>query len=162
MREWIEDGKTNGLFNPGSNIHVYVLMRLHSYFNLPDSSHLFHWLWSKIVQKSLDEFKDYWNYHKSRNNNKKHLPSGVPPLQIFRNPEEYGLARLSIPVEVEVVEVLRENLAYSRDEAFRWVPEEFDVVASQIYEKLRCPKLEPSRGWTIFGQMSPLIEDLYM
>ncbi|KAJ7478048.1 hypothetical protein B0H11DRAFT_1726137 [Mycena galericulata] len=145
MREWIEDGKTNGLFNPGSEIHV----------------HLFHWLWSQIVQNSLDEFKDYWNYHKSRNNNKKHLPSGVPPLEIFRNPEAYGLARLSTPVEAEVVEALRENLACSREEAFRWVPEEFDVTARQVYEEIRRPKLEPSRGWTIFGQMTPLIENMY-
>lgn len=26
LREWIEDGKTNGIFNPGSEIHVYVLI----------------------------------------------------------------------------------------------------------------------------------------
>ncbi|KAJ7630047.1 hypothetical protein DFH06DRAFT_1140788 [Mycena polygramma] len=46
LREVIEDGKTNGLFNPGNQIHV----------------DLFHWLWPKIVQIKLDEFKLYWNH----------------------------------------------------------------------------------------------------
>lgn len=118
-------------------------------------------MWSQIVQIALDQFKDYWNYHKTRNNSKKDLPSGVPPLQIFQNPEEYGLARLSTPVDTETIEVLRENLACSREEALRWVPDDFDTAARQVYEEMRCPKLEPSRGWAIFGQMIPYLEDMY-
>ncbi|KAJ7715227.1 hypothetical protein DFH07DRAFT_1015377 [Mycena maculata] len=145
LREWIEDGKTNGIFNPGSMIHV----------------HLFHWLWSQIVQIALDQFTDYWNYHKSHNNPHKDLPSGVPPLEIFRNPQAYRLAWLGTPVEADVVDALRENLTCSREEAFQWVPEEFDTAANQVYADLRCPKLEPSRGWTIFGQMAPQLENVF-
>ncbi|KAJ7161858.1 hypothetical protein C8R43DRAFT_880590 [Mycena crocata] len=144
LREWIEDGKTNGLFNSGDIIHI----------------HLFHWVWSQIVQNSLDAFKDYWNYHKSRPNSKKTLPSGVAPLQIFRNPEEYGLERMSVPVEAEVVEGLRDGLACSREEAFRWVPDDFNEAARNVYKTLNSPKLEPSRGWEIFGKMLPALEKM--
>ncbi|KAJ7868284.1 hypothetical protein B0H13DRAFT_2558781 [Mycena leptocephala] len=140
--EWIEDGKTNGIFNSTSEIHI----------------HLFHWLWSQIVQNALDSFKDYWNYHKSRNNPKKDLPSGVAPLEIFQHPEAYGLAQLGVPVEREVVEALRENLDCSRHEALQWVPDYFDVAAEQVYTELKRPKLEPSRGWEIFAEMAVPLE----
>ncbi|KAJ7921356.1 hypothetical protein B0H13DRAFT_2230598 [Mycena leptocephala] len=142
LREWIEDGKTNGIFNSTSEIHI----------------HLFHWLWSQIVQNALDSFKDYWNYHKSRSNPKKDLPSGVAPLEIFQHPEAYGLAQLGVPVEREVVEALPENLDCSRHEALQWVPDYFDVAAEQVYTELKRPKLEPSRGWEIFAEMAVQLE----
>ncbi|KAJ7133795.1 hypothetical protein C8R46DRAFT_1235384 [Mycena filopes] len=143
LREFIEDGKTNGLFNPGSQVHV----------------HLFHWLWSRIVQIKLDEFKLYWNYHTPRRNAKKDLISGVQPIEIFRRPEAYGLQRLSTPVEQESIDALRENLPYSREEALRWVPEEFEIAARQAYIDIQSPKLEPRRGWEIFSRMAVLLED---
>ncbi|KAJ7074927.1 hypothetical protein B0H15DRAFT_792575, partial [Mycena belliarum] len=146
LREWIEDGKTNGVFNSGSQVHI----------------HLFHWLWSKIVQAALDLFKDYWNYHKSRKNPKKTLPSGVPPLEILRNPESYGLACLSVKVERAAVDALREDLSCSRHEALQWVPDDFDKLAQDVYEALGHPKLEPSRGWAIFEDMVAELETLYM
>ncbi|KAJ6611237.1 hypothetical protein B0H10DRAFT_1809969 [Mycena sp. CBHHK59/15] len=145
LREWIEDGKTNGIFNSGNQIHV----------------DLFHWLWSKIVQKALDAFKDYWNYHKTRKNAKKDLPLGVAPLEIFQHPETYGLARMSTPVEREAVEALRANLPCSREEALRWVPDHFDVTAWEVYKELGSPKLEASRGWEIFAQMAERLEEFY-
>ncbi|KAJ7859911.1 hypothetical protein B0H13DRAFT_1639798 [Mycena leptocephala] len=67
LRKIIEDGKTNGLFNSGNQIHI----------------DLFHWLWCKIVQIKLDEFKLYWNYHTPCKNPKKLLVSGVPPIEIY-------------------------------------------------------------------------------
>jgi hypothetical protein len=106
----------------------------------------------------LDSFKDYWNYHKSRSNPKKDLPSGVAPLEIFQHPEAYGLAQLGVPVEREVVEALRENLDCSRHEALQWVPDYFDVAAEQVYTELKRPKLEPSRGWEIFAEMAVQLE----
>ncbi|KAJ6500212.1 hypothetical protein C8R47DRAFT_1317489 [Mycena vitilis] len=144
LREWIEDGKTNGIFNSASEIHI----------------HLFHWIWSRIVQEALDQFKDYWNYHKSRPNTKKVLPSGVAPLELFQHPENYGLACLSVPVEAEVVEALRDNLDCSRDEALQWVPDWFDIAAYQVYAELERPKLEASRGWEVFAQMAGLLESM--
>ncbi|KAJ6538057.1 hypothetical protein B0H19DRAFT_1217911 [Mycena capillaripes] len=149
LREIIEEGKTNGLFNPGNQIHI----------------DLFHWLWSKIVQIKLDEFKLYWNYHTPRKNPKKALVSGIPPIEIYRNPEVYGLARLSTPVDQETIDALRANIPLTREEALRWVPDQFDLLAAEVYAELGAPKLEPLRGWEIFGQMAELLEgrdDLYI
>lgn len=122
-------------------------------------SHLFHWLWSKIVQIQLDQFKLYWNYHTPRKNSKKTLVSGVPPIEIYRNPQAYGLERLSRPVPKEAIDALRSNLPYSREEALRWVPDSFDSAANDAYATLGSPKLEPRRGWEIFGLMAQLLQD---
>ncbi|KAJ6474303.1 hypothetical protein C8R45DRAFT_1160581 [Mycena sanguinolenta] len=149
LRDFIEDGKTNGLFNPGDEVHV----------------HLFHWLWSKIVQIQLDSFKLYWNNRKPRKDPKKNLISGVPPIEVYRNPELYGLARMGTPVTQETIDALRENLPCSREEAFRWVPGSFDTAAAEAYIALGSPKLEPRRGWEIFGQMAEILqgwEDAYV
>jgi hypothetical protein len=165
LREIIEEGKTNGLFNPGNQIHMYVLLiPVDVNFDV-DCSDLFHWLWSKIVQIKLDEFKLYWNYHTPRKNPKKALVSGIPPIEIYRNPDVYGLARLSTPVDQETIDALRANIPLTREEALRWVPDQFDFVAAEVYADLGAPKLEPLRGWEIFGQMAELLEgrdDLYI
>lgn len=160
LREIIEDGKTNGLFNSGNQIHMCVFDFKFEYSH-SDAIHsdLFHWLWSKIVQIKLDEFKLYWNYHTPRKNPKKLLVSGVPPIEIYRNPETYGLVRLSTPVDQEAIDALRANLAYTREEAFRWVPDSFDVAAREVYAVLGSPKLDPLRGWEIFGKMALLLQD---
>ncbi|KAJ6495490.1 hypothetical protein C8R45DRAFT_824118 [Mycena sanguinolenta] len=143
LREFMEDGKTNGLFNSGNEMHI----------------HLFHWLWSKIVQIQLDQFKLYWNHHTPRKNPKKNLVSGIPPIEVYRNPEAYGLVRMSAPVDQQTIDALRENLPYSREEALRWVPDSFDIAAKEAYEALNSPKLEPCRGWEIFGEMAALLQD---
>ncbi|KAJ7633203.1 hypothetical protein FB45DRAFT_745629, partial [Roridomyces roridus] len=141
LRDLIEDGKTNGLFNASSELHI----------------HLFHWLWSKIIQIKLDEFKLYWNYHTPRKNPKKVMISGAPPLEIFRNPANYGLEFLGKEIDQDAINALRETIPSSRDEALRWVPQEFDDAAQEAYEQIGSPKLEARRGWVIFGQMAELI-----
>ncbi|KAJ6572927.1 hypothetical protein B0H10DRAFT_1839008, partial [Mycena sp. CBHHK59/15] len=124
------------------------------------SSHLFHWLWSRIVQLKLNEFKDYWNYHKTRRNDKKNLPCGTSPIEIFRNPDAYGLARLSNPVEQAAIDALRENLQYTRKEALRWVPDNFETAAQEVYEAIGSPTLEPRRGWEIFSIMAQWLQNI--
>ncbi|KAJ7257231.1 hypothetical protein B0H12DRAFT_1218504 [Mycena haematopus] len=143
LRDYIEDGKTNGLFNSGDQVHI----------------HLFHWLWSKIVQIQLDQFKLYWNHHTPRKNPKKALISGIPPIEVYRNPDMYGLARMGTPVAQETVDALRENIPVSREEALRWVPDSFDIAAKEVYAAIGSPKLEPRRGWEIFGEMVQLLAD---
>ncbi|KAJ7277244.1 hypothetical protein C8J57DRAFT_1434370 [Mycena rebaudengoi] len=109
LREYIEDGKTNGLFNAGSELHI----------------NLFHWLWPQIVRHKLDEFKLYWNYHPSRKQEKKLMTSGAAPIEIFRRPQAYGVARLSQPVDQESLNALWADLSCTREEAMRWVTAEF-------------------------------------
>ncbi|KAJ6474307.1 hypothetical protein C8R45DRAFT_935705 [Mycena sanguinolenta] len=129
LREFIEDGKTNGLFNSGNEMHI----------------HLFHWLWSKIVQIQLDQFKLYWNHHTPRKNPKKNWCLEFLPSRCI------GILKR--------MDALRENLPYSREEVLRWVPDSFDIAAKEAYEALNSPKLEPRRGWEIFGEMASLLQD---
>ncbi|KAJ6590245.1 hypothetical protein B0H10DRAFT_1961177 [Mycena sp. CBHHK59/15] len=110
-----------------------------------------------IVLK-LNEFKDYWNYHKTHRNDKKNLPSGTSPIEIFRNLDAYGLARLSNPVEPAVIDALQENLQYTHKEALWWVPDDFETAAQEVYEAIGSPTLEPRRGWEISSIMTQKVD----
>ncbi|KAJ7246194.1 hypothetical protein C8J57DRAFT_1678352 [Mycena rebaudengoi] len=118
---------------------------------------LFRWLWPKIVQIGLDEFVDYFNNKKTRKQRSRILPSGVAPNVVFDMPSDYGLENLAIPVPQEAIDELRALILTSRKEAYRWVSDEFDALASEVYIQLGCPKLEALSGWAIFNAMAPLV-----
>ncbi|KAF8205391.1 hypothetical protein K438DRAFT_1819027 [Mycena galopus ATCC 62051] len=118
---------------------------------------LFRWLWPKIVQIGLDEFLDYFNNKKTRKQRNRILPSGVAPNVVFDMPADYGLQNLAIRVPQEAVQELRGLIETPREEAFRWVSDEFDILATSIYNGLGSPKLETLSGWAIFNAMAPLI-----
>ncbi|KAJ7827961.1 hypothetical protein B0H14DRAFT_3088267 [Mycena olivaceomarginata] len=111
---------------------------------------LFRWLWPKIVQIGLDEFVDYFN-------NKKTRKQRVAPNVVFDMPGDYGLENLAIPVAQEAIDELRTLIDTSREEAYRWVSDEFDALAREVYIQLGCPKLEALSGWAIFNAMAPLV-----
>ncbi|KAJ6486613.1 hypothetical protein C8R45DRAFT_902658 [Mycena sanguinolenta] len=119
---------------------------------------LFRWLWPKIVQIGLDEFVDYFNNKKTRKQHNRKLPSGVAPNVVFDMPGDYGLQNLAIPITPAAIEELRAMIETPREEAFRWVSDEFNVLATQVYEELGSPKMEALTGWAIFNAMAPLIQ----
>ncbi|KAJ7323684.1 hypothetical protein DFH08DRAFT_650902, partial [Mycena albidolilacea] len=90
---------------------------------------LFRWLWPKIVQIGLDEFVDYFNNKKTRKQHGCILPLGVAPNVVFDMPGDYGLENLAIPVAQEAIDELRTLIDTSREEAYRWVSDEFDALA---------------------------------
>ncbi|KAJ7878099.1 hypothetical protein B0H14DRAFT_2567370 [Mycena olivaceomarginata] len=55
----------------------------------------------------------------------------------------------------EPIDELRTLIDTSREEAYRWVSDEFDALASEVYIQLGCPKLEALSGWAIFNAMAP-------
>ncbi|KAJ6449179.1 hypothetical protein C8R45DRAFT_849885, partial [Mycena sanguinolenta] len=72
----------------------------------------------KIVQISLDEFVDYFNNEKTRNQSVRILPSGIAPNVVFDMPEDYGLENLAIPVTQEAIDALRSlDIETPREEA---------------------------------------------
>ena len=89
------------------------------------------------------------------------MTSGIPPIEIYRNPATYGLQHFGVPVEQATLDALRANLEYSRHEALQWVPDDSDLLATQVYNHLKCPKLDPLRGWEIFSHMAQLLEPEY-
>ena len=121
------------------------------------SRNLFRWLWPKIVQIGLDEFVDYFNNKRTRKQHNRILPSGVAPNVVFDMPGDYGLENLAIPVMQEAINELRASIDTPREDAFRWVLEDFAVVANDVYTSLGSPKLEVLSGWAIFNAMAPLI-----
>ncbi|KAJ6611720.1 hypothetical protein B0H10DRAFT_2165763 [Mycena sp. CBHHK59/15] len=119
-------GKSLSYFNPGFLLHI----------------NLFNWLWPKIVQLCLDDFVDHWNNHKIRTQHDKLLPSGVSPNYICDFPEQFGLTKFGEP-------------APQHAECYRWVSDEFDTKAWEVYGQIGSPKLILTDGWTIFCEMLP-------
>ncbi|KAJ7260158.1 hypothetical protein C8J57DRAFT_1637757 [Mycena rebaudengoi] len=132
-------GKTLNYFNPGLQLHI----------------DLFNWLWPKIVQLSLDDFVEYWNNHKIRTQRNKLLPSGFSPNYICDFPERFGLTHFGEPAPQHFVDALRKNIPKSREECYRWVSNDFESKAWEIYYIIGAPKFILTEGWTIFCQMLP-------
>ncbi|KAF7371823.1 hypothetical protein MVEN_00039000 [Mycena venus] len=113
---------------------------------------------AKIVQIGLDEFVDYFN-KKTRKQSGRILPSGVAPNVVFDMPEDYGLENLASPVTEAAIDELRRLIDTTQEEAFRWVSDEFDALASRVYEGLGSPRMEALTGWAIFNAMALLIRE---
>jgi hypothetical protein len=58
-------------------------------------------------------------------------------------PGDYGLQNLAIPVPPAAIEELRGMIEAPREEAFRWVSDEFNVLATKVHEDLQT---NASRG----------------
>ena len=124
-------------------------------------SDLFHWLWPPIVQERLDYFKRYWNTHRVRKQVAKQMPSATSPGDLYTRPEDFGGERLSVPVHRELIADLRSQLSITREEAYRWVDDEFAADAEHVYTQLGCPPLTLQTGWKVFSQMSPILVAMY-
>ncbi|KAF9002820.1 hypothetical protein BDZ89DRAFT_1169674 [Hymenopellis radicata] len=146
LEDIVKEGQTNGLFLGTDDTHV----------------NLFNWLWPQIVQSHLDEFKTIWNRHKRRDQHQKLLPSATSPANVFENPQGNQLERTSIEIDRAVIPQLRAQLIEtSREEAYRWVSDEFRVVAEWAYESVGCPTLHAKYGWNTYSDMLALIESYY-
>ncbi|KAF8190743.1 hypothetical protein K438DRAFT_1763184 [Mycena galopus ATCC 62051] len=108
---------------------------------------LFQWLWPKIVQIDLDEFVDYFNNKKTRKQRGRILPSGVAPMSYLTCPAI---------MDWKISQFLLLKRLLTSFEAYRWVSDEFDALASEGYIQLGCPKLEALSGWAIFNAMAPI------
>ncbi|KAJ6455300.1 hypothetical protein C8R47DRAFT_996870, partial [Mycena vitilis] len=144
IKATILQGNEDGLFTPGNPNHVY----------------LFQWLWPRIVQHHLDEFKDYWNTTPRRSQKEKILPTDAPEM-VFNYPERYGMVHCGTTAPPELVNELRAtHLNKTRAEVMEWVPQEFEELASAAYEVIGMPALHYATGWETFGKLIDLIESL--
>ncbi|KAK6991980.1 hypothetical protein R3P38DRAFT_2482587, partial [Favolaschia claudopus] len=124
LRDILEEGRIHLL--PGDLIH----------------RHLFRWLWPQIIQIGLDEFVDYFNNQKTRKQPGRRLPSGVAPNVVFDMPQDYGLEYLAVEVTQDAhLDERRALIETPREEAFRWVPDEFAVLAFEFYIHLGSPTI---------------------
>ena len=100
---------------------------------------------------------DYFNNKKTRKQRNRILPSGVAPNVVFDMPANYGLENLAIPVTQTAIDELRSLIDTPREEALRWVSDEFDAIATQVHIGIGSPKLEALSGWAIFNNMAPVL-----
>ncbi|KAJ7218604.1 hypothetical protein GGX14DRAFT_390375 [Mycena pura] len=147
----------------GQNIKTAILEGPAKGFAQQNTVHiyLFHWLWPKIVQQELDQFKYHFNTTRRRKQADKLLPTEAPEY-VFNNPEKFNLEKLGTPVSKDFIAGLRARLAKPRDEVMRWVPDTFDELALQAYEVLESPPLHFTTGWSTFFSLLPLVESEYV
>ncbi|KAJ3986983.1 hypothetical protein F5890DRAFT_1571998 [Lentinula detonsa] len=140
LKDELRRGYTDGFFHPGSQIHI----------------NLFNWLWPKILQQQLNVFTEYWNNHKIRFQPNKPNASGTTPRNAFINPKSCSpqAEECGISVDSVVVDALRKGIPVSREEAMRYVSDEFCAKAEAVYEQIGSPALKPLDGWSIFTNMA--------
>ncbi|KAH9941163.1 uncharacterized protein BXZ73DRAFT_98375 [Epithele typhae] len=145
LKTIILQGRGNGLFLHGHPVHT----------------NLFQWLWSKVVQKVMDEFREGWNRHRIRKQKGK-LGHRMHSNDVIATPTKYGLEDHRVGVtDMSVIQALRACLPQSRHDALRFVDDEFDVAAWEVYSEIGEPPLTVLSGWEVFGRMAARLERMY-
>ncbi|KAJ7789541.1 hypothetical protein B0H14DRAFT_3094900 [Mycena olivaceomarginata] len=119
--------------------------------------YLFNWIWPPIVQGELDHFTEWWNSHVIRRQHNKTMPSGVSPNKLHAHPEYYGGRCFAIPVPRDAINEFRKTIKISGEAALAWVPEDFDVIAGQVYKMLGSPSVSAETAWDLFSQMTSVM-----
>ncbi|TFK18692.1 hypothetical protein FA15DRAFT_660482, partial [Coprinopsis marcescibilis] len=117
-------------------------------------------------QQALDNFRDYWNYHRVRKQKNKLMPSGHIPADAFFNPEKYDIHAKNylIPVPEEMQALTRAHIEPEvgpRAPHFRWFTHEFDVAARLVHNGLGSPVITLANAWDMFSAMSIGLADIY-
>lgn len=111
------------------------------------------WLWSKLLQQDLDQWKQNQNDHTVRRDNNKFLPSGVSPNVAFSLHHKYGAENYLQPVDVAVVQSLMEKIG--GEALIQFVSIEYAVQAQSVYDNLHIGSLTFDNVWYIFQSMLP-------
>jgi len=118
-------------------------------------SELVQWLWSRVIQKELDELKARFNNHKVRTDRSKLIPSGVAPSVAYSLHEAYGGENCLELVDREVIHGLMEELG--GENLIRFVPAVYDAKAAEVFESLNIADLTLQNVWNVFQSMLPLV-----
>ncbi|KAF7975981.1 hypothetical protein HWV62_8132 [Athelia sp. TMB] len=145
IRQAILVGKNEGIFNPANPRHIDI----------------FNWLWPRLVQERLDEFREYWNNHKLSKQQKKILPSGTSPRHMWLVPSSVrATARdCSVRVNMESVRRLRDEMGghEGREEAMQFVSREFSAEADSALGQLGYPTITLSTAWDVFVAVDDIL-----
>lgn len=166
IRESINTGKVEGLFNQNNDLHVYVFPTRWFLLN-PDTQHskIFNWLWPPLVQERLDEFREYWNNHRISKQKHKALPTGTSPRHMWLAPESVCATsrNCSVYVNMHTVRQLREDLggAEGREQAFQFIDAEFEALADEALAELNYPNITLSNAWDVFIAVNDLLSGDY-
>ena len=81
----------------------------------------------------------------------------MSPNELYAHPEYYGGRCFAIPVPKDAINELRKTIKIPREAALAWVPEEFDMIAGQVYEMLGSPSVSAETAWDLFSQMASVM-----
>lgn len=95
--------------------------------------HLFHWIWAPLVQQSLDEFREYWNYHHVRKQPAKEMASGHKAFEVYTHPKRFDVPQYLIRIPSAHVDDYREAHLPPR---MPWYPAAFGVEVSAAFRTL--------------------------
>lgn len=92
------------------------------------------------------------NAHRIRKQKDKILPSGGSPNDFDKRPDRYGGTPCLVKVDMDIVDEL---LARSTEGArlMRYVDEEYEVIAEDLYERIGRPKITLQTAWAVFESM---------
>lgn len=130
---------------------------------LRSTRNLFYWIFVPVVQKALDEFRQYWNQHKIRPQEAKYMPSGHVPIDALEHPELLGGTNCLIPVPPHITDKFRQHLAENNDigprnTCLEFYPPEFTILADSAYNAIGCPSTDLANAWDIFLKMSNMLD----
>lgn len=84
---------------------------------------------------------EFWNAHRIRYQKEKKNPSGGTPSDFWSRPSDFGGQRTGFQVPLQAIEDMRQGLALSRADAFRWVSDEFLQAALNVRIIFGSPEL---------------------
>ncbi|KAJ7599662.1 hypothetical protein C8J56DRAFT_1037235 [Mycena floridula] len=143
----------------GKNLREYILIGKDKHFfdpNVQFHTPLFYWIFVPLVQASLDEFKEYWNFYRVRPQHDKDMPSGHVPTHAFENPSLYGGLDCRVCVPQAAVDEMREYLTEevgSRKEHLSWMSAEEQKMAEMLYARIGSPPITLKNAWDVFSRM---------
>jgi hypothetical protein len=79
--------------------------------------------------------------------------TGVSPNELYTHPEYHGGQCFAIPVHQAAVDAFRDSIRVSREVALSWVPTEFNIIATQVYDLLGSSVCSAETAWDLFSKM---------
>ncbi|GLB37945.1 hypothetical protein LshimejAT787_0409960 [Lyophyllum shimeji] len=141
--QWGDDAKA--FWEAGADIYI---KENEDHYNLAQ------WLWSTLIQASLDRLRDHFNNHVTRKDKGKHLPSGCSPHVALTLYAQYGAQNCLQRVDTRVVDALMANFD---GEVLLFVTPEYAERAQRVYETLGIKMLTFQNVWLVFSKMLPLM-----
>jgi hypothetical protein len=116
------------------------------------------WLWSKVLQRMLDDHMEAMNGKLVRKDKTKAGPSGMSRNEAFSLPHLWDCCDCLLPLspeQLETVEELKE--AMGGEKLLEFVLEKFSERARQVYNGLNIRNLTSKNAWDVFHHMYPLV-----
>jgi hypothetical protein len=114
------------------------------------------YIWGKIVQLRLDQYKAEHADHKIRKQNNRLLPSGGRPRQFYENPERYNGMNSLIAIPSEDIQSLISQFVPA--DLFYFCSPTLHEAATDALFQLGNPELTVHSGWAVFSQVLPMVQ----